>query len=242
MKPFIDPSFWSDPEIEILKSGGKLCMLWLVTNSQTSLLGICGASESRFTFETGLPKEALARALEGLPRAIVRVGNVIFVRNYIRHQFGSGEKLIRNNFFVALKSLFLGIKDEKLRSVVLTEYPEFQEVSEGLTKPKVRRVRKGKRITESESEADQIYQAYPLKKGKPDALRAIVGAMNRGNDFDLLLSKTKAYSAARGGDLSFVPNPSTWFNQDRFKDDPETWVRTNGEKPNKPTEKIKWIN
>ncbi len=44
MKPFIDQSFWSDPDIEAAKTGVKLAALWLITNTQTSLLGICGAS------------------------------------------------------------------------------------------------------------------------------------------------------------------------------------------------------
>jgi hypothetical protein len=140
MKPMIDQAFWSDPDIEASKAGVKLAALWLITNSQTSLLGLCGASENRFVFETGLPAKALGRAVEALPRAFVRFGGVIFVRNYIRHQFGIGEKLMRNNFFVALKSLFLSVKDEALKAVILEEYPEFHKALtkplEGLTKPK----------------------------------------------------------------------------------------------------------
>lgn len=128
----IDQAFWSDPDIEKQPAGAKLCALWLITNSQTSLLGLCGASESRFTFETGLPAKALTRALEALPRAFKRCGDTIFVRNYIRHQFGVGEKLMKNNFFVALRSLFLSVKDEKLKALILSEYPEFKE---GLNKP-----------------------------------------------------------------------------------------------------------
>jgi hypothetical protein len=139
MKPMIDQAFWSDPDIEGAKAGVKLAALWLITNSQTSLLGICGASVSRFVFETGLNEKALDGALEALPRAFKRFGGVIFVRNYIRHQFGSGEKLIKNNFFVALKSLFLSVKDLDLRAFILCEYPEFEQAlakpSEGLTKP-----------------------------------------------------------------------------------------------------------
>lgn len=140
MKPLLDQAFWSDPDIEQSPSEVKLAALWLITNPQTNLIGVCGASSGRFTFETGLNSEALERALKGLPRAFVRVGSVVFVKNYIRHQFGSGDKLKRNNFFVALKSLFLGIKDERLRMLFVTEYPEFKEALmeplEGLTKPK----------------------------------------------------------------------------------------------------------
>jgi hypothetical protein len=140
MKPFIDSAFWSDPDIECSKAGVKLAALWLITNSQTSLLGICGASIPRFEFETGLKHEALESALQALPRAFKRFGTLVFIRNYVRHQFGTGEKLTRNNFFVALKSQFLSVKDENLREFILSEYPEFQQAlqspSQGLTKPK----------------------------------------------------------------------------------------------------------
>lgn len=139
MKPLLDPSFWSDPEIEAAAPEVKLAALWLITNSQTSLLGVCGASLSRFRFETGLGEEALQSALEALPRSLMRIGSAVFVRNYIRHQFGTGEKLMKNNFFVALKSLFLSIKDEVMSAAILKEYPEFEEARKGfkgLAKPK----------------------------------------------------------------------------------------------------------
>lgn len=136
MKPFIDSSFWSDPDVEGSKPGVKLAALWLITNSQTNLLGVCGASPARFEFETGLKPKALESAIQALPRAFKRFGGVVFVTRYIRHQFGHGEKLMRNNFFVALKSLFEGVEDSDLRAFILKEYPEFSKPSKGLTKPK----------------------------------------------------------------------------------------------------------
>jgi hypothetical protein len=164
MKPFIDPAFWSDPDIERSKAGIKLAALWLITNSQTSLIGICGASVARFEFETGLKAEALEATIQALPRAFKRFGAVIFVRNYIRHQFGSGDKLTKNNFFVALKSLFLSIKDEEMMSFILEEYPEFQQALakgfEGLAKPKDGKDRKGKDKERTEGRPESRDAAY----------------------------------------------------------------------------------
>lgn len=148
MKPLIDPAFWSDPDIEAEKSAVKLTALWLITNSQTSLLGVCGASLSRFVFETGLTADALESTLKALPKSFIRVGTSVFVRNYIRHQFGTGEKLMRNNFFVALKSLFLSVKDQQMQSLILSEYPEFEQALakpfKGLDKPKDGEIREDK--------------------------------------------------------------------------------------------------
>lgn len=81
---------------------------------------------------------------------------------------------------------------------------------------------------------DDIYREYPKKVGKPDALKAIKRAMSKCDPIRLL-ELTKAYAARRNGDLSFMPNPSTWFNQERFNDDPTTWERSDNtnEKPPK---------
>jgi hypothetical protein len=82
---------------------------------------------------------------------------------------------------------------------------------------------------------EKIYEAYPLKVGKPAALKSITKAMQK-VDPKSLLALTQAYATRRGGDLSFTPHPSTWFNQERFNDDPSTWDRAagNGKSSHKP--------
>lgn len=184
MKPMIDQAFWSDPDIEGSKAGVKLSALWMITNSQTSLLGICGASNARFEFETGLKIDALESALKALPRAFKRFGSVIFVRNYIRHQFGTGEKLKRNNFFVALKSLFLSVKDQELKDFIIAEYPEFNEAlqraSEGLTKPQYSKVKDGKGSAEGKTKSRSKPSELPEL---PPALVAVVGMPEKWEEF-----------------------------------------------------------
>lgn len=70
---------------------------------------------------------------------------------------------------------------------------------------------------------EEIYAEYPLKVGKPDALRAIRGAMKKA-DPEFLMEKTRAFAKARNGDKSFCPNPATWFNQERYNDEESTWL------------------
>lgn len=70
------------------------------------------------------------------------------------------------------------------------------------------------------SPEDVIYEAYPKKVGKPDAMKAIKRALRR-CPFDKILEQTKKFCliiTESGKDLKYVPNPSTWFNQDRFND------------------------
>jgi hypothetical protein len=76
--------------------------------------------------------------------------------------------------------------------------------------------------------AEQIYDAYPRKEARQDALRAIGKAMDR-YPSDKLLAATKAYATAAARwsqeDRRFIPYPATWYNGSRYEDDPATWNR-----------------
>lgn len=77
----------------------------------------------------------------------------------------------------------------------------------------------------------EIYEAYPRKVAKPAALKAIRAAVIK-HGGDHVLQRTKEYAQARvGQDPQFTPHPSTFFNQERFNDDPSTW-RQNGKAAN----------
>ncbi len=79
----------------------------------------------------------------------------------------------------------------------------------------------------SSSQADEIYAAYPKKVGRPAALRAIRRALAK-HAFDFLLERTRLFAQTCNSPTEFIPFPSTWFNQERFNDNPSTWRRTGG--------------
>ncbi|MEO5713587.1 MAG: hypothetical protein ABIT37_08855 [Luteolibacter sp.] len=80
--------------------------------------------------------------------------------------------------------------------------------------------------------AEDIYHAYPRKVAKADAIKAITKAM-KNSDPVALLGKVQEYAAAIGWqEMRFIPHPATWFNQQRFNDDPKGWAQpTNGHHP-----------
>lgn len=89
------------------------------------------------------------------------------------------------------------------------------------------------------TDAESIYAAYPKKVGRPAALKAIQKAIEK-IGAPVLLEKTKAFAAARAGNIEFVPHPATWFNQERFNDDPSTWRPSdNGKVPRTPDKREK---
>ncbi len=77
--------------------------------------------------------------------------------------------------------------------------------------------------------AELIYQAYPRKIGKADALRAIRKALEK-MPADKLLEATKAYAVAVAlwppdEQMKFTPHPATWFNRGSYEDDRTAWCR-----------------
>jgi hypothetical protein len=80
--------------------------------------------------------------------------------------------------------------------------------------------------------AESIYQEYPKKEDKKDGIKAILNALKK-NDPSFLLERTKAYaSAITWKERQYIPLPATWFNKERFNDDPEGWKQPSGQTSN----------
>ena len=75
---------------------------------------------------------------------------------------------------------------------------------------------------ELEQKAEEIYKIYPKKVGKPDAISAIKKAINK-DGFKHVFEKTELYVNAYNGESRYIPHPSTFFNQERYNDDPSEW-------------------
>ncbi len=73
--------------------------------------------------------------------------------------------------------------------------------------------------------ANSVYDEYPRKVGRPKAIKSIKKALGKVS-VGYLLGITKQYAiAVAGSDPSFIPHPTTWFNQERYNDSPTTWAR-----------------
>jgi hypothetical protein len=74
----------------------------------------------------------------------------------------------------------------------------------------------------------EIYDAYPRKVGKPQALKAIGRAIrDTGVTVPELLTITRRFAEAvsdwPASERQFIPHPATWFNGHRFLDGPAEW-------------------
>jgi hypothetical protein len=78
--------------------------------------------------------------------------------------------------------------------------------------------------------AAAIYWNYPRKVGRPAAIKAILKSLKRtGINPMACFEKVGQYAkAVLGKDPQFIPHPATFFNQDRYMDDPSTWTVNSG--------------
>ena len=72
----------------------------------------------------------------------------------------------------------------------------------------------------SAAEFEQFYQAYPNKKGKKNALKSWVKAVNK-PALNIMLDRLKEQSKSKQwqeDDGKYIPMPATWLNQERWND------------------------
>ena len=117
----IKPSFWSDATVENLIPVEKLALLWLLT-ANVSHCGWASATKRRFEFDTGLEWSVLERACIALGKGLVKGVDGWWIRNYIRHQIGDGQKLAKNNMATAIKQSMMFVSGE-IVSEIISEYP-----------------------------------------------------------------------------------------------------------------------
>lgn len=139
----------------------------------------------------------------------------------------------------ALDSYLNGASPEAARFVSLSTASVFRAGWEacrrhydGLNQPPLELLPTGD--SEAVTSPADIYEAYPRHEGRGAALKAISKALRTRSALQLMTA-TKAYAAAvalwprtarytkEGTDT--VPHASTWFNQERYLDDPKVWVR-----------------
>jgi hypothetical protein len=93
--------------------------------------------------------------------------------------------------------------------------------------------------THRKPDGEKIYQAYPRKVGKEKALASIRKAVKsiqeeegvslEDAEFQLLeivkdyAESPKVKNSIARGEREFIPHPTTWFNQGRWKDDRAEW-------------------
>ena len=233
-KRFTETAKWDDAWFRDLSGAHKLVFLYIIDRCDNA--GFWEVDEGGIGWHTKLKPEHIQGALKALERGIHGASGWVWVKNFLRHQ--KNEKLNPSN---PAHRQIVGLIEKKMdRCSDCSEFKKFIAPLKGLLSPigkvKVKEgVKKGSgEGKQIEDQAEEIYAAYPRKVAKPDALRAIAKALTK-NTFEFLIDATRSYAKAREGQNSqFTPHPATWFNADRFLDDPATWEETEEEEPHRP--------
>lgn len=75
-----------------------------------------------------------------------------------------------------------------------------------------------------EEDCIELYEVFPRKSARAAALVAIAKALTKVDKATLLAAVTKYAEAVRGQNPQYIPHPATWFNAERWTDDPATWT------------------
>lgn len=75
-------------------------------------------------------------------------------------------------------------------------------------------------LTQSASEFDQFWSAYPRKIGKRKAQAAYRSAIKRTNAEAIITAACQLRDDPNLPDKQFIPHPATWLNRDGWHDDP----------------------
>lgn len=82
--------------------------------------------------------------------------------------------------------------------------------------------------------AERIYQAYPRRVAKQNALKAIRKALKLESP-EVLLEATEAFAAVSSRwpaeQREYIPHPASWFNAGRYADDRADWERKTSKNP-----------
>jgi len=107
------------------------------------------------------------------------------------------------------------------------------------------RIDKKREEENRQDQAKQIYDAYPRKKARKEAIKAILKLLKT-MDFEDLMAKTQAYrdgpdvrKLKEDGRADVIPYPATWFNGARWEDESDSKAahrpRVESEGPNTPS-------
>lgn len=84
MYRFTETNKWNDPWFRKLKASEKLVFLFLVDNCDNA--GFYELDIEMMAFQIGIDNDKILGAIEGLNRGLIKSGNYIWIKNFLRHQ------------------------------------------------------------------------------------------------------------------------------------------------------------
>lgn len=142
----INTRMWSDDWFESLTPSEKLLWIYLLTNTQTNMLGIYEISIKRIQFETGLNRDTIEKALKGfesIKKAFYTNGFII-LPNWLKNQ------AMNPNMVKSAKAIFNCLPNHLNDCLLSNGFESFESLSNGLVM-----LRKKEKEIEKENEIEK---------------------------------------------------------------------------------------
>jgi hypothetical protein len=235
MKRLTETEKWSDSWFSALPIKMKCAWQYLVDRCDHA--GLIDINVRIMSFMIGEPigEDELLNAMG--PKLVKTDNGKWFIPGFIKFQYGN-ELSEKNSAHLGVlrrlesKGVKCPVPVIRLEGPTKALCSPYQAPAKGLPRacqgPKDKDKDKDKDQKGVQGETETIYNVYPRKVGKPAALKSIQKAIDSFG-FERLLEATEGFfecwRSATKEELQFCPHPSTWFNQERYADDPATWRR-----------------
>lgn len=226
-------TFWTDAKVDEFTADDKYLYLYLLTNPRVSLCGCYEINIKHMAYETLLSADKVQKSIERLSKSNVvkycKETKELLIVNWHRFNWTSSPRLIN------------GVRKE----IETVKCPEFKQYLTGLLN-QTDTVSEDFDITEYginstdtvadavadtasdtdpliEKRFNQFWELYPRKQGKGDARKSWKRIKPNAELFDKIITALKnnvdnnrQWQRDNG---QYIPNPSTWLNQERWEDD-----------------------
>jgi len=123
----VNTRFWEDTFIENLNVSEKLLFLYLLTNTQTNLLGIYEISMKRISYDTGLNNDTIKKGFErfGTVRKAYFINDFIILPNFLKNQ------KLNTNMKIGVAKIFNDLPNWLKENILQSKENEISNDSKG---------------------------------------------------------------------------------------------------------------
>lgn len=243
-------SIWTDNQFENYSPEKKLVYIFLLTNQYVEKSGIYKVSVRQIAFNTSVTNDIINDIINDLINEDkiqydFKEG-IIFIKNLFKYQKGMiknenillltlkrNYELVKTEFW---NEFFNRYSEDSLASKIndllidgsLMAHQLYINNNKDKDKDKDKDINKSKiekkpkiEILESESQFETFWNLYDKKTGRAEVEKKFKAAIKK-DSFENIIAGLHKYISSRSSDSKFWKNPSTWLNQECWKDEYES--------------------
>lgn len=229
----VHTEFWNDPKVmEDMTPEDKYFFLYLLTNQNTSQVGIYQITKKQMAFDTGYSLDTITSLLDRFIKhhKILKYNETtreIAIRNWGKYNLNRGGKPMTDCVGSELRevkdtSLITYVGESVEHSAIKCLYDTYHDTS---TISGQEEEKEKEEYKEEEKEKPMVtkfiefWTLYPRKVKKKDAESAFKSLIRAKTDVnDLMTATTNYVQAVKDKEQEYIMHPTTFLRKDRWKD------------------------